>query len=161
MESLVSLDFPIVLLDEPIEIKNFILNGELFILRTTELRESALAWYQGHLHVFHKLIGTSSWYLTSKIGHELQNGILISELILENQPDIVSFKAQLLALQPQSPTISSNRESRLRKIFLGKSKHAPQIKGPRVMISRLAATSAAGFLCGDIGLEEYKNTVRN
>ncbi|CAD6499231.1 BgTH12-04882 [Blumeria graminis f. sp. triticale] len=148
-----------IILDKPLEVKNFVLNGEFFILKTTESKEYALAWYQGHLHVFNKLIGTDFWYLTSNIGHEIRNGKFISELILENHPDIVSFQDQLLALSPSSRTISSTQESRLPKIFRGKGKHALQLKELEVKTPRLAATPATGFLCGNIGPAEFSNTL--
>ncbi|EPQ66876.1 BgtE-10023 [Blumeria graminis f. sp. tritici] len=152
---------PAVILDRRIEVKNVILNGEFFVLKRTEWREYALAWYQGHLHEFNKLIGTNSWYLTSKIGHELQNGKFISELILKNHPDIVSFQDQLLALPPSSDATSSACSGCSSNDLRFMSKHAPREKGPTVIVPRLAATTADGYLSGEIGSEKFEDIFDN
>ncbi|CCU75984.1 CSEP0338 putative effector protein [Blumeria hordei DH14] len=153
--------FPTVILNRPIDVKGFILNGEFFIIKTTKLREYALAWYQGHLHVFNEIIGTNSWYMTSKVGLEIQNGKFISELILENHPDIVSFQAQLLAISPSFDATSSTCPDCPSKNVGFKGNYALQVKGPKVIVPRFAGTTANGYLCGEIGSAKFENKLDN
>ncbi|CCU82331.1 putative effector protein [Blumeria hordei DH14] len=63
------------------------LNGEIFAKSATELEQNALAWYQGHLHLFKQNLRTNEWTPVTLIGSEVKTGSLITNHILEALPD--------------------------------------------------------------------------
>ena len=73
--------------DQPLDMSSLFLNGETFARSGTELEQNALAWYQGHLHLFKQNLKTSEWTPVTQIGSEVNNGPLITNHVLEALPD--------------------------------------------------------------------------
>ncbi|CCU82395.1 putative effector protein [Blumeria hordei DH14] len=79
----------VVTLDKPIELRSLILNGELLEAKKTVSGQAALAWYQGHLHLFKRNRNSDAWMPVTTIGHENYNGWLITNFIEANYPEII------------------------------------------------------------------------
>ncbi|CCU82335.1 CSEP0455 putative effector protein [Blumeria hordei DH14] len=81
-------DQPIVVTqDQPLDMSSLFLNGEIFARSATELEQNALAWYQGHLHLFKQNLRTNEWTPVTLIGSEVKTGSLITNHILKAFPD--------------------------------------------------------------------------
>ncbi|SZF06332.1 unnamed protein product [Blumeria hordei] len=81
-------DQPIVVTqDQPLDMRFLFLNGEIFAKSGTELEQNALAWYQGHLHLFKQNLKTNEWTPVTLIGSEVKTGTLITNHILKALPD--------------------------------------------------------------------------
>ncbi|CCU82340.1 CSEP0458 putative effector protein [Blumeria hordei DH14] len=81
-------DQPIVVaVNQAIDISSLILNGEMFLRNSTEREQNALAWYQGHLHLFKKDLETNKWSPVTLVGSEGKNGSLITDHVLKVLPD--------------------------------------------------------------------------
>ncbi|CAD6500692.1 BgTH12-06400 [Blumeria graminis f. sp. triticale] len=74
--------------DQPMDMKSLVLNGEIFARSSTGLEQNALAWYQGHLHLFKQNMETNQWSPVTLVGSEVRNGSLITEHILGVLPDL-------------------------------------------------------------------------
>ncbi|CCU76079.1 putative effector protein [Blumeria hordei DH14] len=82
-------DQPVVVtLDQPMELRSLLLNGELIKGKETVFGQEALAWYQGHLHLFKRNIRRDAWLPVTTIGYESDNGWLIYNFINVNFPEI-------------------------------------------------------------------------
>ncbi|CCU82397.1 putative effector protein [Blumeria hordei DH14] len=82
-------DQPVVVtLDEPMKLRSLLLNGELIKGTKTTFGQEALAWYQGHLHLFKRNKNRDAWLPVTTIGHENFNGWLIANFINANFPEI-------------------------------------------------------------------------
>ncbi|SZF02866.1 unnamed protein product [Blumeria hordei] len=82
-------DQPVVVtLDEPMKLRSLLLNGELIKGTKTTFGQEALAWYQGHLHLFKRNSNSNAWMPVTTIGHENYNGWLIVNFINANFPEI-------------------------------------------------------------------------
>ncbi|SZF02857.1 unnamed protein product [Blumeria hordei] len=83
-------DQPVVVtLDEPMKLRSLLLNGELIKGTKTAFGQEALAWYQGHLHLFKRNGNSDAWLPVTTIGHENYNGWLIANFIGANFPKII------------------------------------------------------------------------
>ncbi|CCU76078.1 putative effector protein [Blumeria hordei DH14] len=78
----------IVTMDKPMELRSLLLNGELIKGTKTTFGLEALAWYQGHLHLFKRNRNGNAWLPVTTIGQENYNGWLISKFINANFPEI-------------------------------------------------------------------------
>ncbi|SZF02870.1 unnamed protein product [Blumeria hordei] len=82
-------DQPVVVtMDQPMKLRSLLLNGELIKGTKTAFGQEALAWYQGHLHLFKRNRNGNAWLPVTTIGHENYNGWLISKFINANFPEI-------------------------------------------------------------------------
>ncbi|CCU76070.1 putative effector protein [Blumeria hordei DH14] len=83
-------DQPVVVtLDRPMKLKSLLLNGALIEGKETIFGQEALAWYQGHLHLFKRNRNSDAWLPATTIGHENYNGWLIAYFIEANFPEII------------------------------------------------------------------------
>ncbi|CCU76069.1 putative effector protein [Blumeria hordei DH14] len=84
-------DQPVVVtLDKPMELRSLLLNGALIKATKTVFGQEALAWYQGHLHLFKRNRKSHAWLPVTTIGHENNNGWLIAKFIEANFPEIIN-----------------------------------------------------------------------
>ncbi|CCU82398.1 putative effector protein [Blumeria hordei DH14] len=82
-------DQPVVVtMDQPMKLRSLLLNGELIKGTKTAFGQEALAWYQGHLHLFKRNRNGNAWLPVTTIGHENYIGWLISKFIDANFPEI-------------------------------------------------------------------------
>ncbi|CCU82327.1 CSEP0453 putative effector protein [Blumeria hordei DH14] len=81
-------DQPIVVTqDQPIDMSSLVPNGEMLGEIRTDFEQNALAWYQGHLHLFKQNLETREWTPVTLIGSEMETGSLITNHILKAYPD--------------------------------------------------------------------------
>ncbi|CCU76068.1 putative effector protein [Blumeria hordei DH14] len=84
-------DQPIVVtLDQPMKLRSLLLNGELIKGTKTAFGQEALAWYQGHLHLFKRNGNSDAWLPVTTIGHENYNGWQIANFIGANFPKMIN-----------------------------------------------------------------------
>ncbi|SZF02872.1 unnamed protein product [Blumeria hordei] len=82
-------DQPVVVtMDKAMELRSLLLNGELIKGTKTTFGQEALAWYQGHLHLFKRNRNGKAWLPVTTIGQENYNSWLIAKFINANFPDI-------------------------------------------------------------------------
>ncbi|SZF02868.1 unnamed protein product [Blumeria hordei] len=82
-------DQPVVVtMDQPMKLRSLLLNGELIKGTKTAFGQEALAWYQGHLHLFKRNRNGNAWLPVTTIGQENYNGWLISKFIDANFPEV-------------------------------------------------------------------------
>ncbi|CCU83256.1 putative effector protein [Blumeria hordei DH14] len=70
------------------KLSSLLLNGELIEGKKTAFGQEALAWYQGHLHLFKRNGKRNAWMPVTTIGHENNNGWLITNFINATFPEI-------------------------------------------------------------------------
>ncbi|CAD6499414.1 BgTH12-03530 [Blumeria graminis f. sp. triticale] len=80
----------VVNLDQPMKLRSLLLNGELIKGKKTVFGQEALAWYQGHLHLFKRNRERNAWLPVTTIGYEINNGWLIANFININFPQITN-----------------------------------------------------------------------
>ncbi|CAD6504352.1 BgTH12-06083 [Blumeria graminis f. sp. triticale] len=80
----------VVTLDQPMELSSLLLNGEFIEGEKTAFGQEALAWYQGHLHLFKRNCERNAWLPVTTIGYEINNGLLIANFINVNFPEIIN-----------------------------------------------------------------------
>ncbi|CAD6504235.1 BgTH12-05968 [Blumeria graminis f. sp. triticale] len=69
---------PRVVADRAVSMRNIVLNGEIFKRIEDAGLEMALAWYQGHLHIFSRYNLRKYWCLVTSIDDVSKNGAHIS-----------------------------------------------------------------------------------
>ncbi|CCU81310.1 unnamed protein product [Blumeria hordei] len=72
-------------INEPMELSDLVYQEQVYIGTDWKVNQRALAWYEGHLHIFKKT-KRGSWLPFTDLGSERQNGDLIYKHMLENHP---------------------------------------------------------------------------
>ncbi|SZF02867.1 unnamed protein product [Blumeria hordei] len=112
-------DQPVVVtLDKPMQLRSLLLNGELIKGTKTAFGQEALAWYQGHLHLFKRNKNRDAWLPVTTIGHENNNGWLIVNFITANFPEItISWNEYYEKCVRYKDILRKLSESEERKLF--------------------------------------------
>ncbi|SZF04061.1 unnamed protein product [Blumeria hordei] len=93
----------IMIADSPVDLSEEIWKSEMFIGEFKGGRLLALAWYQGHLHIFRKKkYKLYQWYLVTKVGNEMNNGKLIYDFIFQEVEAVRNMKS---LLETENPTL--------------------------------------------------------
>ncbi|VDB93117.1 BgtA-20524 [Blumeria graminis f. sp. tritici] len=79
----------ILTINGSMQMKSLVANGEFFLGQMTVFGQEALAWYQGHLHLFKRNSKTAAWFPVTVIGSESNNGWIITNFILREYPGIL------------------------------------------------------------------------
>ncbi|CAD6501925.1 BgTH12-02170 [Blumeria graminis f. sp. triticale] len=91
----------IMIADSPVDLSVEIWKSEMFIGESKGGRLLALAWYQGHLHIFgKKKYKHDHWYLVTKVGNEINNGKLIYDFIFQEVQSVRNMKSLLETENP-------------------------------------------------------------
>ncbi|CCU82113.1 unnamed protein product [Blumeria hordei] len=96
--------------DEPIRLESFLSEGELLRDRGLVIRPNAMAWFQGHLHIFEQRVSDDDdhtwWYPLTSIGQEDTNAPIIVEFIYQAIPQISWFMNVIIGFNKLMVTTS-------------------------------------------------------
>ncbi|CAD6506518.1 BgTH12-07745 [Blumeria graminis f. sp. triticale] len=96
--------------DEPIRMESFLSEGELLRDRGLLISPNAMAWFQGHLHIFEQRVSDDDdhtwWYPLTRIGQEDSNAPIIVDFIYQAIPQISWFMNVIIGFNKLMVTTS-------------------------------------------------------
>ncbi|SZF02954.1 unnamed protein product [Blumeria hordei] len=88
--------------DKPLSIGRVVSNGEIFMVTKVEQGFMALAWYQGHLHLFQRDLNDDLWHPITDLIYSQRNGQIISQYVWDAHGKLSEIKRRLEEVRDQT-----------------------------------------------------------
>ncbi|CCU75986.1 putative Bgh-specific protein [Blumeria hordei DH14] len=142
---------PVVIFDEPLKIKRVILDNSFISMAKYNGLKYALAWYQGHPHVFSRRLDEEIWHLVTGVGKDADNANEICQFLLESSPPLAKYSERINRLELQYMSLRKFAGEKWLEIGPAKLLDMDdQGRGLQVKLHKIVPQPARGFICGNI-----------
>ncbi|CAD6504236.1 BgTH12-05969 [Blumeria graminis f. sp. triticale] len=99
--------------DKPVSMGSVVSNGEIFMVTKVEEGFKALAWYQGHLHLFQRNLNDDLWHPITDLISSQRNGQIISQYVWAAHDSLSQIKRHLEKVRDQTESTLKKNIHRL------------------------------------------------